>query len=77
MATSHLRSTRSAPWEDRLEFLDAALASQPDDSDPDFAKRREHLRHVAREIVDHATEMDGPMPPNFEAFVREYRAPDA
>lgn len=77
MAAERQLSVGSALWEDRIEFVKAALDSQPDESDPDGAKRRAHFRHLAREIVNHAAEMQGPMPPEFEAFVREYGGPDA
>ena len=40
-------------------------------------KRLATFRRVASEIVAMDHKMDGPMPPEVEAFVRRYHAPDA
>jgi len=70
-----MRSAGSALWEDRFILIEQVLAALPDDRSVE--DRDAWLRECARGLVDHAGEMDGPMPPKVEAFVREYGALDA
>jgi hypothetical protein len=75
MRQEHLRSAGSAVWEDRFVLVQQLLASSP--ADELVADRDATLRAWARGLVDHAGEMDGPMPAKIEAFVRQYGALDA
>ena len=75
MHQEQLRSAGSAVWEDRFVLIEQLLALSP--SDTVVEDRDATLRLWARGLVDHAGEMDGPMPPRIEAFVREYGALDA
>jgi hypothetical protein len=65
------RYVASAMWEDRLPFLEAALA-QTESQSP--AEKDRHIRKLAHDLVSRAPHMYGPMPPAIEAFVRQYRS---
>ena len=68
------RVVGSAMWEDRLDFVRAALSPNEDQSPAD---RERHLRRLARELADAVPKMYGPMPPEIEAFVKQYSRHDA
>lgn len=70
-AHEQIRSAGSALWEDRFMFAEEALAAPAGGPDA-MANRETALRWWARGLIDHAGEMDGPMPENVAAFVREY-----
>ena len=63
------RYVASAMWEDRLPFLEAALA-RTDWESP--TEKDRHLRKLAHDLVSQAPHMYGAMPPVIEAFVRQY-----
>jgi hypothetical protein len=75
MQQEQLRSAGSAVWEDRFILIEQLLAASP--ADKLVEDRDATLRAWARGLVDHAGEMDGPMPARIEAFIREYDARDA
>ena len=67
-----IRSAGSAVWEDHFELVTRSLTPPHDESEDDAVKRTEGLRRFAKSLASRATEMDGPMPPKVEAFVRDY-----
>ena len=68
------RSSDSALWEDKARFVRMGFAVQRNEA-PDAHERR--LRRFAGELAALATRMYDPMPPDIEAFVRQYAPPDA
>lgn len=70
-ARERVRFAASALWEDGLPLLEAVLASNDDAVSPG---QRGDLRQLAREIIELATTMYGPMPPQVEAFVQRHGA---
>jgi hypothetical protein len=68
------RSSGSALWDDAVELIRKVLAS-PDDGSERGTASNAYLAAVAREYVEHAPEMYGPMPPEIEAFVRQHASP--
>jgi len=73
-ARERWRSSDSALWEDKARFIRMGLAVQRNEG-PDAHERR--LRRFAGELAALATRMYDPMPPDIEAFVRQYAPPDA
>ena len=67
-----IRSAGSAVWEDHFELVKRSLTAPPEESAEDAAKRTTGLRWYARSFAGRAGEMDGPMPPEVKAFVRDY-----
>jgi hypothetical protein len=68
------RYAASALWEDCLDFVRAALSSNEAGAPSDRERR---LRRVASDLLSRAPKMYGPMPPEIEAFVRDYTSPPA
>jgi hypothetical protein len=68
------RSSDSALWEDKATFVRMGFAVQRNEA-PDAHERR--VRRFANELASLATRMYDPMPPDIEAFVQRYAAPDA
>jgi hypothetical protein len=68
------RSSDSALWEDKAPFVRMGFAVQRNEA-PDAHERR--LRQFANELARLATRMYDVMPPDIEAFVRQYAPRDA
>ena len=65
------RSVESRSWDDALDFLNLMMSAR---EDPRHAASitPAMLAELATEIAAEADGMDGPMPPEIEAFVRQY-----
>jgi hypothetical protein len=74
-ARERVRHVASAMWEDTLLFKLATKPVSDDDRAP--ADQERHLEQLAREIVQQAPRMYGPMPPEIAAIVDQYGPPDA
>jgi len=68
------RSCDSALWEDKAPFVRMGFAPQPNEAPSDHERR---LKQLANELASLAPRMYGPIPPDIEAFVQRYAAPDA
>ena len=70
------RTAFSRSWTDTLDSIRAVTKSLGSGEQPSEAQARAFARAVA-EIVKMEEKMDGPMPAEVEAFVRQYAPPDA
>ena len=68
------RSSDSALWEDKAPFVRMGFAPQRNEAPSDHERR---LRQFANELASLARRMYDPVPPDIEAFVQRYTAPDA
>jgi len=68
------RSSDSALWEDKAPFVRMGFAPRRNEAPSDHERR---LRQFANELASLATRMYDPVPPDIEAFVQRYTAPDA
>ena len=77
MAEASRHNTRyvaSAMWEDRMPFLEAALAQTDWESE---AEKDRQLRKLALDLMSQAPHMYGAMPAAIEAFVSQYATSDS
>ena len=70
------RATISRSWLDTLDLISMMLEHTPT-NDRDATGYADHLAMAASEIMNREDTMDGPMPPDVEAFVHRYARPDA
>jgi len=71
-ARARMRYAGSAMWEDHLPMFNASIAPKEGTS---AAEHEIVLRRLAVDLVARAPRMYGPMPPEVEAFVRQFGAP--
>ena len=71
-AQDPVRFVATSLWEDRLPFIEIALAANENESP---ARRERRLRDLARDLMVLAHQMYGPMPAEIEACVRQYATP--
>ena len=67
-------SAGSALWGDQILWIKQLLEPNENVTPAD---RETHLKWLATELMNRAPRMHGPMPPDIEAFVQQYGAPDA
>ena len=73
-AQDPVRFVATSLWEDRLPFIQIALAANENES-PD--KRERRLRDLARDVMVQAHQMYGPMPAEIVAFTERYAPRDS
>jgi hypothetical protein len=70
------RSSESRSWLDTMDFIKLMTEDVPAE-ERDHPKRPQTLARFAADIRSMEHKMDGPMPPEVEAFVQRYHTPDA